>query len=128
MAAKAKPVPATRLTLDHCRKKGVETLQVVEQWVPFPAPGHRKDLFGFIDVLVVVPNAGILGIQATSLTNVSARLKKARDDDHITHLRNWLAGGGGFEVWGWGQPKGKGTTWTLRREQITLDDIGGPQC
>jgi hypothetical protein len=128
---KAKRVPATRLTLEHCRKMGARTLQTVEHRNPHT--NTTVDLFGFIDVLVVVPNTGILGIQATSTPNITSRIKKACDEDHIDALRDWLAAGGAFEVWGWDKREGKDARgarrmlWTLRREQITLEHVGGPQ-
>lgn len=117
----------TQRTLDHCRAKGCRTLQVVEVWNPHSRT--RRDLFGFIDVLVCVPGAGILGIQATSLDHVKDRRDKAMDDDHLPHLRDWLESGGGFEVWGWGKRRKSDTTYTLVREEITLDDLKGlPTC
>lgn len=113
----------TQRTLDHCRKKGIRTLQVVETWNPHSRT--RRDLFGIIDVLVCIPGVGVLGIQATDHTSVSKRIEKALDEDHLPHLRDWLASGGGFEVWGWKRPT-NGRTWTLRREPITLESL--PSC
>jgi hypothetical protein len=109
----------TARTLAQCRKKGF-TCGVVETFVHFPPPGHRKDLFGCIDMIACIPGVGLLGIQATSGSNVTARMKKAKAEPR---LRDWLASGGGFEVWGWCAPKEGKRTWTLRREIITIDQL-----
>tara|TARA_R110000796_G_scaffold229663_6_gene347103 strand:+ start:5819 stop:6181 length:363 start_codon:yes stop_codon:yes gene_type:complete len=106
----------TARTLQHCRDKGV-LCEVVEQFVNFPPPGHRKDLFGIIDMIACVPGGGILAIQATSASGVSARLKKAKAEPR---LKVWLESGGGFEVWGWGKKNGRVT---LRREVLTVSDL-----
>jgi hypothetical protein len=58
-----------------------------------------------------------IGIQATSSTNHSARVSKARQEPR---LAVWLGAGNAFEVWSWAKrgAKGKRKVWTLREEQI----------
>src|SRR5437016_410518 len=70
---------------------------VVERWLP--KIERRRDLFGFGDVLAVHPRDKLfLIVQATSLSNVGARLTKAKSK---ATLKVWLHSGGQFEVWGW---------------------------
>ncbi len=97
------------------------TAQVVEKWNPHSKT--RLDLFGIIDIIAIsAESAKILGIQATSGSNVSARMKKALAEPR---LATWLMSGGEFEVWGWAKqgPRGKRKTWTLRYEPIRLKDL-----
>ena len=51
--------------------------ETVERWIP--RVNRRRDLFGFADLLAVHPRDRLfLLVQATSLGNVAARLKKAK--------------------------------------------------
>lgn len=60
----------TQRTLKHLRDAGYPLVQVVEKWNPH---AHiRQDLYGIIDVLAV--GADIVGVQATSGSNVASRL------------------------------------------------------
>lgn len=103
----------TSRTLERCKELGYYA-EVVERWVPFSKT--RKDLFGFIDIVAITP-AGILGIQATSSSNVSARRKKILNLDEPI-LEAWNQAGGYVEVWGWGKRKKRGADgkfWQLTR-------------
>ena len=67
---------------------------VVERWLP--QVNRRSDLFGFADLLAVHRVvSGVLLVQATSLSNVSARLTKAKGKPE---LAVWLRAGQRFEV------------------------------
>lgn len=81
-----------------------------------------QDLFGCIDVLAIKPGMPVLGVQATSTSNVSARLKKSLA---VPELRTWLETGCTFEVHGWGLrgPAGKRKQWTLSRRVVDLADL-----
>jgi hypothetical protein len=107
----------TQRTLALLRKEGY-TAQVVERWIP--QSRKRLDLFGVIDI-VACSQDGILGIQATSGTNVPARVKKAMSEPR---LESWLLAGGKFEVWGWRKTgkKSKRKLWNVRKVEITLED------
>lgn len=96
----------TQRTLQRLRKLGI-TCEVVERWLPRVMV--RKDLLGVIDIIAL--DGGILGIQATSGTNISSRMRKAEAEPR---LAKWLASGGRFEVWGWKQNK-KSKRWSVRR-------------
>lgn len=85
---------------------------VVERWIP--RANVRKDLFGVIDIVAIRRGeTGVLGIQATSMANVSARVAKAKTKGE---LRTWLACGNRFEVWGW---RGR----EVKRVALTGDDL-----
>ena len=101
----------TALTLRELRSLGWHH-QIVEYWHAHAQ--KRIDLFGFIDVLALTPE-GILGIQATTRGNVSARRRKIREDKQDVSTA-WLHSGGLIEIWGWDKP---GKQWRLLREQIT---------
>ena len=67
------------------------------------APGIRKDLFGFVDVLALTPD-GFLAIQSTSRPNIGTRHLKIRTQC-MDAARAWLRAGGHIEVWGWRKEK-----------------------
>ena len=105
--------PAQR-TLKELRKLGC-IYQVVERWNSF---AHiRQDLFGFIDIVALRPEVGIIGIQCTSRANHNARKEKILASPLA---KEWLLCGGKIEVWSWG--KLKKTGWTLKTEEITIQD------
>lgn len=87
----------TSRSLDLLRQLGF-LAAVVESWIP--KIERRRDLFGFADLLAVHPRDKVfLLVQATSIGNVSSRLKKAQGKGS---LALWLRAGGRFEVHGWG--------------------------
>lgn len=57
---------------------------IVEHWNSFAR--IRQDLYGFLDLLAVRENE-IVGIQVTSDSNVSARVKKIAAHDNISAVR-----------------------------------------
>lgn len=85
----------TSFALKLLKKEGY-TAQVVEHWVPV---AHvRRDLFGIIDIVAVKEGIfGVLGIQVTSKSNISARINKAKTNKS---LLVWYKAGNNFEVWG----------------------------
>lgn len=114
----------TSRSLALLRKEGW-LAQTVEQFVRFPPPGHRKDLFNIIDILGIKDDETI-GIQATSASNMSSRVKKSIESDAL-HV--WLAGGSrSFEVWGWRKrPVKRGSkrlVWHCNRRIINATDMG----
>jgi hypothetical protein len=90
-------------------------VQVVEHFNHFSK--RRADLFGFADVLAVLPGAGVLAVQATSAANHSARIRKALS---LPALRTWLRAGCRFEVWSWGKRDGR---WAVRKTAIGAADL-----
>ena len=88
----------TERTLKRLRKLGY-TAAVVERFNVFAR--IRQDLFGFVDCL----GLGVgetLAVQATSASNVSARVKKIAEHPNVGAVRK---AGWRIEVWGW--TKGK---------------------
>lgn len=77
----------TQLSLRTLRANGY-IAEVVEKWIP--GAGIRKDLFGFIDI-VAVRDGETVGIQTTSKSNISARVRKIEDSPYLNQLRkaNW---------------------------------------
>ena len=83
----------TQLTLKLLRDEGW-TVEVVERWIP--GANIRKDLFGFID-LVALKNDMTLGVQATSYSNMGARIRKIESAELLSQVRRaswhlWVIG------------------------------------
>ncbi|MEI6085647.1 MAG: hypothetical protein WCS70_15290 [Verrucomicrobiota bacterium] len=91
----------TELTLRHYRTAGF-MVDVVERWIP--GANIRRDLFGIIDLVAIAVDEPLLGIQATSLSNVSTRIVKARAS---SGLAVWLRTGARFIVIGWAKRDGR---------------------
>ena len=66
-----------------------------------PRTNITKDLFGFLD-LVALKGEETLGIQVTSASNVSARIKKITHHPNVGIVRD---AGWGIEVHGWRKKK-----------------------
>ena len=60
-------------------------------WLCECANGYiRRDLYGFIDVLAIKPGERPVGIQATSRSNVSSRVKKIQNHEHYDLVKTSL--------------------------------------
>jgi len=90
----------TSRTLKELRKQGY-LADVTEKWIP--GANIRRDLFGFIDVLAI-KGKEVLGVQATSYANTSARVKKIADHEHVGTVRD---AGIRIEIWGWRKVKNR---------------------
>lgn len=115
----------TLRSLTYCRKNNW-LVGVTEKWNPHSKTRH--DLFGFIDLLAVDDQPGVLGIQATSDSNVSARVAKIRT---IPAHVQFLEAGNRIQVWGWGKKKPRGTLvakWSLRIVHVTLQQQEDSEC
>jgi hypothetical protein len=84
----------TALTMRYMRRSGY-LVDVAERWVP--RANVRRDLFGIIDLIAITIGEPVLAVQCTSLSHVSARLKKARQSPA---LAVWLKTGSRFQVFG----------------------------
>ena len=90
-------ITPTQRTLKYVRDHGA-IADVCEQFVRYPPPGHRKDLFGFLDIVAI--DGHIRGLQVTSWAMVATRCNKIKNEcAKAAHL--WLDAGGTIEVWGW---------------------------
>jgi hypothetical protein len=121
----------TSRSLKLCRKRG-QLPWVVEIWNPYGRrpdgrKGIRQDLYGFIDIIAIGGGLkGVLGIQATSYSCVSARVNKIKNERTANALA-WLSGGNQIEVWGWKKTLvGKVVRWAPRVVEITEEDM--PEC
>ena len=100
----------TQRSLAVMRERGYPLVQVTERWNAFAKV--RVDLFGIIDILCV-SETDIVGIQATSASNVSARINKITESAALPVLRK---AGVRVLVHGWRKSKGK---WVLREVDIS---------
>ena len=98
----------TQLTLRHLRAAGY-LAQVVEHWNPHAKV--RQDLFGIIDVIAV--GSDVVGVQATSGSNVSKRVAKLTDSPALPVLRK---AGVRVLVHGWRKVAGR---WRLREVDLS---------
>lgn len=81
----------------------------------------RNDLFGFIDILCIIPNE-IRAIQTTSTANISARVKKILA---LESAKVFLQAGGTITVQGWSKKGGKGKRklWQVTEKEIFIEDF-----
>ena len=124
---KPKKTSPTVRTLNRLRDGGAHLVAVVEKWNRFGGPigsngervGNRIDLFGFIDVLAVVPGqVGTLGIQACAASSLSTRIRKVIDDPVLRQRAKWYeAAGNRLVCWGWKQNK-KTKRWEVKERSF----------
>lgn len=100
----------TARALKHLRSLGY-TAQVVEQNIRIPGKGiFKRDLFNCIDIVGVRAGVPILGVQCTSHSNLSARVKKCLENGQA-----WLSAGAQLECWAFRKLKGHRTLQLDRR-------------
>ena len=117
-----KPRSMTALCRKELKDRGW-IAESVERKVPYTF--ISQDLFGFIDLLAMPTNGGVLlAIQATAGAAHSNRLAKC-----LAHpnLKLWLKTNNRFEVWSWSKRglRGKRKLWTLRTTALELGRWGG---
>ncbi len=95
---------------------------VTERWNPYAK--IRQDMGGFADLVAWGPGP-ILAVQATSSANVSHRKAKILS---LPQALTWLQAGGRLQIHGWGKQgaRGKRKVWTLRVEELRLEDFQQP--
>ena len=95
----------TQRSLKLMRERGFHA-EVVERWIP--GANIRRDLFHVADILCFCVGRPITLVQATSASNISARVNKIAEADLIGDLR-----AAGFHIWvhGWRKVKGR---WQVR--------------
>ena len=95
--------------------------QITERWNSFAKV--RQDLFGFIDVLCVGEEGQIVGVQTTSYSNMSARIKKIREHENFSRVSSGMV----ILVQGWHK---KGSRWQVREVEVVpqgeLVDVDTP--
>ena len=110
----------TQRSIELLKSQGY-TVYIAEHYNAFAK--IRRDLFGFIDIVALHPNKkGVLGIQTTTGTNLSARIKKAQ---MLTAFNLWLSCGNAVEFHGWRKlVTGKvQKTWQPNIVRIDLSDL-----
>jgi len=86
----------TQKSLELLREQGY-TVYITEHWNAYARV--RKDLYSFIDIVGLHPiETGVLGVQTTTSTNMSARVKKA---EGLPAYWLWLSCGNDVEFHGW---------------------------
>jgi hypothetical protein len=78
-------VSPTARSLAHLRDQGYHA-EVVEQTKRVPGKVWKIDLWNFIDILAI-RRGEVLGVQVTSRSNVSARVKKINDSPLLPLVR-----------------------------------------
>lgn len=107
----------TQLSLKLMKERGY-LCEITERWNPFAK--IRQDLFQFIDILCLAPGE-IVGVQTTSYSNMSARIKKIREHANFQRVSE---AGIRVVVQGWNK---KDNRWAVREVEIlpqnSLDDL-----
>ena len=116
----------TQRTLRELRDQG-RVCAIVEKWNQYAGPhGCRQDLFGFIDILALDPERGVVAIQSCgqSFAEHYRKLTIERSQEVYEWLRT---PGTCLELWGWTKKKvkrgGKAERWSPRVQVITLNDL-----
>lgn len=105
----AKTSPTQR-SLKHLRDLGY-LVHIAERWNPH---AHiRQDAFGIID-LIAIGNGETVGVQTTSYSNISVRIKKIEEAEALPLLRD---AGWKLLVHGW--RKGKDGKWTVKEVDLS---------
>src|SRR5690606_3511155 len=97
----------TQRSLKRLREEGYKPW-IVEHWNSFAK--IRQDLFGFVDILAV-KDKETLGVQTTSYSNISARVKKIKESEYYPILK-----GAGWRIAAHGWRKVKGRYQVTERE------------
>ena len=118
----------TQRTMRTLRERG-SICAVVEKWNAHGRSGFgiRQDLFGIIDILVLEPDRGVLGVQACG-SDFSEHMKKLTIENAQASI-DWLSTPGTIlELWGWRKVKvkrgGKAMRWAPRIYELTMKDFG----
>ena len=120
-----KGLSPTQRTLRALRDQG-RICAIVEKFNQHAGPfGVRQDLFGFIDIIALDPERGIIGVQSCGQA-FSEHYRKITEERYSECLE-WLKCGGKVELWGWRKIKvkrgGKAERWSPRIQEITTKDL-----
>jgi len=111
----------TQRTLALLRDKCNMVCGITEHW-----NAHiriRQDLFGFIDIVALSRELGIVAVQTTSADNASARVAKIQASEAATA---WLEAGGRIWVVSW-RKAGKAGTRKLWKPRIVELSFSEPK-
>ena len=113
--ARKKPVAHNPRTKKLLLSEGALAIGNAETWNPFS--NTKRDLFGFIDLVALIPG-GIFGIQVTSRANHAARRKKILAN---VDAENWLKAKGRILIISWVKKKNR---WQAKQEEVYIYDFG----
>lgn len=99
----------TQLSLEKLRADGY-LAEVTERWNAWARVRH--DLFGFVDILGI-KEGETLAVQATSYSNISARVNKITEHPNLPAVRK---AGWTLQVWGWRKVNNR---WTVKVVDIS---------
>jgi len=113
----------TQRTLRELRQRGCHC-DIVERFNQYAGKfGQRFDLFGFIDLIALYPDKGIVGVQCCARSGHAAHRTKILENEIAPE---WIKSGGTIEIWSWGKQKlkrgGKAMRWVPKIETITFDE------
>ncbi len=116
-----KPFSAVQYSLKKLRSLGY-TCGITEKW---NAHVHiKQDLFGFIDIVAMLPGMPLLAIQATGNMNGAAHMKKILGEPRALV---WLQAGGRIFLHSWEKHKvkrgGVAIRWDLNETEIVASDF-----
>lgn len=95
---------STQRTIKAMRDQG-RICGIVERFLAYAGKyGKRQDLFGFIDIIVLDPETGIIAIQSCS-SGFKAHIRKMTEEKNEA-LYEWLKHAE-VELWGWRKVKYK---------------------
>jgi len=119
-----KGLSATQRTLRCLREQG-RICGIVERFNAHVGPfGIRQDLFGYIDILALDPQRGIIAIQSCG-QSFAEHARKILENEIAPE---WLKAGGKIELYGWRKVKlkrgMKAERWMPRIREFTLADFG----
>lgn len=101
----------TERSLKHLRQLGY-VAAVVEKWNAHAR--IRQDAFGILDIIALTPDGETIGVQTTSGSNVSARVKKITEHPSLVALRKC-----GWRVIVQGWRKGANGRYVLREVDLS---------
>lgn len=112
----------TQRTIKACKDQG-RIVGIVERFNAFIGPhGIRQDLFGFIDIIAIDSESGIVGVQSTG-SAFSAHIRKLTEERNEA-LYEWLRHAE-VELWGWRKVKlkrgGKAMRWKPRVADFSIN-------
>ena len=122
----AKGLSPVQRTMNSLRGIG-SICAVVEHFNPYSGKfGIRQDLFGIIDILVLDPERGVIGIQVCGSSY--AQHYRKLTIDNIQDTINWLSTPGTkLEIWAWRKIKikrgMKAMRWAPRVKELKLAEI-----
>lgn len=116
-----RPFSATRASIAFLTERG-HVAGIVEKWNPHVR--IRQDLFGFIDLVVIMPTGEPYFVQTTTGTNAPARREKIRELVRLKPPLAELVRSGRVMLHRWAKrgARGQRKVYTCAEEIVTLSD------